>query len=198
MTESILDSLVVRVRADSSDLRRQLSDIEQDFQGLEGAAGEMADGLTRVFEDFARSGELSFDSLKRSALSVLDDIANRAIQFGIDSIFGADSASGGDIGGTLGNLLSGFLFGRAGGGAVGAGQPYLVGERGPELFVPQGAGRIMPRQDLTSGASRGAGKSTNITVNITNQGAGGDMTRRSAGQVAVAVRRAMDRADRNM
>lgn len=196
MTESILDSLVVRIRADSSDLRRQLSDIEQDFQGLEGAAGEMADGLTRVFEDFARSGELSFDSLKRSAFSVLDDIANRAIQSGLDSLFGSGSGDG--WGNLFGDIAGSFLFGRAGGGAVGAGQPYLVGERGPELFVPQGPGRIMPRQDISAGASGGAGKSTNITVNITNQGAGGDMTRRSANQVAVAVRRAMDRAGRNM
>ena len=33
---------------------------------------------------------------------------------------------------------------RATGGPVTAGQPYLVGERGPELFVPAGNGRIVP------------------------------------------------------
>ena len=33
---------------------------------------------------------------------------------------------------------------RATGGPVAAGQPYLVGERGPELFVPAGNGRIVP------------------------------------------------------
>ncbi len=47
--------------------------------------------------------------------------------------------------GLVGSLLSGItgLFeGRAGGGPVKAGTPYMVGERGPELFVPQVAGRI--------------------------------------------------------
>ena len=34
--------------------------------------------------------------------------------------------------------------GRALGGPVGAGRPYMVGERGPELFVPSRSGRIEP------------------------------------------------------
>ena len=34
--------------------------------------------------------------------------------------------------------------GRASGGPVGAGRPYMVGERGPELFVPSRSGRIEP------------------------------------------------------
>jgi len=36
------------------------------------------------------------------------------------------------------------LIGRAGGGPVAAGRPYMVGERGPELFVPNSAGSIVP------------------------------------------------------
>jgi len=34
--------------------------------------------------------------------------------------------------------------GRAGGGPVQEGKPYIVGEQGRELFVPQGAGKIVP------------------------------------------------------
>jgi len=44
------------------------------------------------------------------------------------------------------------------GGSVRRGMPYLVGERGRELFVPQTDGTIVPNQDLTGG--------TNITFNI--------------------------------
>ena len=45
--------------------------------------------------------------------------------------------------------LSGSVFGaalqaRAEGGPVVAGKPYLVGERGPELFVPRASGQILP------------------------------------------------------
>jgi hypothetical protein len=49
---------------------------------------------------------------------------------------------------------------RAGGGPVSGGSPYMVGERGPELFVPTGSGTIVPN---------GGGK-TNLTVNIRNEG----------------------------
>ena len=192
MTETILDSLVVKIRADSSDLRGQLASIEKDFGSLDTVAATTADGMSRVFENFARSGELSFSSLKRAALSVLNDIANTALQSGLDSLFGSNSS----IGNSISSLASSFLFGRASGGTVGARQPYLVGERGPELFVPERPGRIIPAQDMSRGGGRA--QATNITINITNQGQSSDMTRRSAGQVAVAVRRAMDRADRNM
>ncbi|NOZ43156.1 MAG: tail tape measure protein, partial [Alphaproteobacteria bacterium] len=182
MTETILDSLVVKIRADSTPLRRQLNNIEKDFAGLEAVAAKTTDSMSRIFDNFARSGELSFSRLKRTALSVLNDIANSAIQSGLNSIFG----SGGGIGGLLNNLVGSVLFGRAAGGTVGAGQPYLVGERGPELFVPATPGRIMPGQ---GGGRPGtpSEKKTNITINITNQGTASDMTGRSAAQVAVAV-----------
>jgi Glu-tRNA(Gln) amidotransferase subunit E-like FAD-binding protein len=38
---------------------------------------------------------------------------------------------------------------RAAGGPVGKGSPYLVGEEGPELFVPSIAGDIVPLNKLT-------------------------------------------------
>ena len=191
MTETILDSLVVKIRADSAELRGQLANIEKDFGGLEAVATRTADGMSRVFQNFARSGELSFSNLKQVALSALNDIANSAIQSGLNSIFGSGGGS------FLGNLAGSVLFGRAGGGAVGSRQPYLVGERGPELFVPEGPGRIIPRQEIGRIPTSSA-KATNITVNITNQGGANDMTQRSGAQVAVAVRRAMDRAGRDL
>jgi hypothetical protein len=48
------------------------------------------------------------------------------------------------------------LEGRAEGGPVGAGELYLVGERGPELFVPTTSGQIVPNDLLIGGASGGA------------------------------------------
>ena len=43
-----------------------------------------------------------------------------------------------------GGGFGGFLTGKAGGGYVGAGNPYMVGERGPELFIPNTSGMIVP------------------------------------------------------
>jgi hypothetical protein len=60
---------------------------------------------------------------------------------------------------------------RALGGPVGAGMPYLVGEKGPELFVPSGYGRIMDAFSTSktllsnAGGSMGGGGS-NVTINV--------------------------------
>ena len=46
--------------------------------------------------------------------------------------------------------------GRAAGGAVQAGAPYIVGEYRPEIFIPSTSGRIVPRVPQTAGATAGA------------------------------------------
>ena len=43
------------------------------------------------------------------------------------------------------------------GGAVVGGQSYVVGEQGPELFVPQSAGRIIPNDQLMVSHGRQGG-----------------------------------------
>jgi hypothetical protein len=67
---------------------------------------------------------------------------------------------------------------RAVGGPVNANSPYLVGERGPELFVPTGYGRIIDNMatmsTLTGGTPVGVGGGTvNVTINMA-PGANGD------------------------
>ena len=53
-----------------------------------------------------------------------------------------------------------FLPGMASGGAVGKGRPVMVGERGPELFIPNSSGQI------TQSARGMGGRSANVTFNI--------------------------------
>jgi len=50
--------------------------------------------------------------------------------------------------------------GRAAGGRVTGGMPYLVGEQGPEVFMPGRGGNIVPNDRLGGGG-------TNITINVT-------------------------------
>lgn len=61
------------------------------------------------------------------------------------------------------------LAGRAAGGPVSAGTPYLVGERGPELFMPRTSGSIYPNDAMGMGGA-------NIVVNVDAGGSsvGGD------------------------
>lgn len=73
------------------------------------------------------------------------------------------------LGSTLKDTFSGKWLtqmkipGRALGGSVGAGQPYYVGEKGTELFVPDTPGRIVPNNQLGNiSPSKGGGGSTFI------------------------------------
>ena len=58
---------------------------------------------------------------------------------------------------------------RADGGPVNNGQPYIVGERGPELFVPGGNGHIVPHEALQPSFAgvRAGGSTPNIYLTIT-------------------------------
>lgn len=58
---------------------------------------------------------------------------------------------------------------RAMGGPVAATQPYVVGERGPELFVPKAAGTIIPNHDLLRASNGGSSRpAPQINQTITN------------------------------
>ena len=103
---------------------------------------------------------------------------------------GGSSGGGGgsnlilNLGNMIGSLLG--LPGRATGGPVSPGRSYVVGERGPELFVPTSAGRVETGQ---------TGPSRDVRVNITiaaPQGTSAPQAlQRSSRQVASAVRRAL-------
>lgn len=71
----------------------------------------------------------------------------------LQSIVGDVEVGGQNVGrGGLGDLLENIpvigKFYRASGGPVSGGSPYIVGERGPELFVPGGSGSIVPNHAL--------------------------------------------------
>ena len=69
----------------------------------------------------------------------------------------------GGAGYAQGFTLPSLLPGRAAGGPVSAGSPYIVGERGPELFVPGRSGGIVPNNQL-------GGDTTNVVVNVDASG----------------------------
>jgi hypothetical protein len=158
---------------------------------LGGGFAKAGDVLERGLLSAIRHGSLGFDDLKRAALQAMDEIAGQAVKSGIGSLLsGPTSGSGG--GSAIGQLLSGAigslfgLPGRATGGPVAPGQGYLVGERGPELFVPTSAGRV------ETGAGTGA---RDVSVSIQLAAPRGTTApvalRRSSRQVASAVRRAL-------
>lgn len=186
-----IDSLLVEVRAGTEgfarDIARMRASVDGDLvSGFTQAGQALEKGLTGAI----RRGSLGFDELKRVALTTLGEIAAQSVQgligSGSGGSAGTATASALDLSGLLSGLLG--LPGRATGGNVSPGRGYLVGERGPELFVPTSAGRIE-----TGPLSRDAARDVKVSINLTGpRGASAPQSlQRSSRQVASAVRRAL-------
>ncbi len=185
-----IDELLVEVRASTQGFA---ADIEQMRTSVDTS---LADGFARagnVLErgllSAIRRGSLGFEDLKRIALQVLDEIAAHALRLGLDKLFGGAAQDRSDgLGGLLGSVLGGVLGlpGRATGGPVSPGRGYLVGERGPELFVPTSAGRVEAPV-----ARRPRDVRVAIALNQPRGASAPTALRRSSRQIASAVRRAL-------
>ena len=83
---------------------------------------------------------------------------------------------------------------RANGGPVSSGTPYLIGERGPELFVPGTGGTVVNNNDLRSamGTAPGArnGPMLNMTFQTTNIGGVEYVSREQLESAMMATRKA--------
>ncbi|SFR98004.1 tail tape measure protein [Sphingomonas jatrophae] len=180
-----VETLLLRVRADTRGFDGEVARLRgglADAGRVGDAAGER---IERALLRGVRSGKLGFDDLKRTAMSVLGEIAAAAVSAGIGAV-----AGGGGLGGLFGRVLGGAagLPGRATGGPVAPGRAYLVGERGPELFVPTASGRV---------ETGGSGAAREVRVSIRIDGAGASEPQalaKSGRQVARAVRAALERA----
>ncbi|MGL6043743.1 MAG: tail tape measure protein [Sandaracinobacteroides sp.] len=136
-------------------------------------------GIESALRQAARSGRLEFEDLGRAAARALGDIAAAALKL-----------DGGGLSGLLGPIGTGLLGspGRATGGPVAPGRAYLVGERGPELFVPTASGRVE-----TGGAARGP---ISVTVNVAApRDSSAQFMAQTGRQVARELRRALERMD---
>ena len=190
--DDTLDELVIEVRASTdgfaADLDQMRSSLDTSLVDGFARAGTI---LERGLLSAIRRGSLGFDDLKKTALSALDAIAAHSLKSGLNALFGGgESGSGGGLGGFLSQTF-GALFGlpgRATGGPVSPGRGYLVGERGPELFVPTSSGRIE-----TSAGGPGVGRDVRVAIQIDSPRGTVAPTamQRSSRQIASAVRRVL-------
>lgn len=113
--------------------------------------GHIGDGLVDIL-----SG--NFSNIGKNFKSMLIRMAADAIAADLTrKLFGKDGKGDGLFGALLQGVgaFLGFGGAKAGGGPVSGGTTYLVGERGPELFVPRTAGAIVPNGALSSGNTGG-------------------------------------------
>lgn len=116
-------------------------------KALEDIDKEGSNAMKTLISDLSKSKSAS-DALANA----LSRVGDRLIDIGINGIFDALSPKAGGGGGILSAIKGLFGF-RAEGGGVQKGKPYIVGERRPEIFVPDSAGRIVPRVPQQAQAS---------------------------------------------
>lgn len=189
------EELVIDVRASTAGFAADVETMRRSVDGtLLDGFGKAGNVLESGLLSALRRGSLGFDDLKRAAFRALDQIAAHALQSGFSGIFGGAGVSGGGgLGGLLGQTFGALLGlpGRATGGPVAPGRAYLVGERGPEVFMPTSAGQIAPNHALG-----GAGRDVRVAIQLAvpRGSAAPTAMQRSARQVASAVRRAVQEA----
>lgn len=144
---------------------------------LEETFSTVAQSIAESLEGAAARGETSFRSM---AEAIGDAVSESVGGAGQTSSLGAAVQ-------TLVGALGGDVFGaRADGGPVVSGGRYLVGERGPEVFTPAAAGRV----DAPAAP---------VSVSLHVSGNGDvDAVRRSQGQIAAMVARAVARGRRDL
>jgi hypothetical protein len=149
---------------DDARIREKNEEIKNSFESIGMAVSDSFKGMI--------TGAMSFkESMKSIIGAVIDQLWKLfVVQKIVGIISGAlgagataapSSASGfGNIGmSSPGNFMP--LTLRARGGSVANNTPYMVGEQGPELFVPSGNGTIIPNHNMRGG---GGGSSFNISV----------------------------------
>ena len=165
--------------------------IQQQKALAEGVSNTLGQGMTSVFDALIQGSDNWGKSLQQIASKVLVDIANQLIRIyvieqAVSAIKSFLSPSlpfgggGGQIGGvgTLGPNYGIKQF--AAGGTPPVGRPSLVGERGPELFMPGVRGSIIPNNALGGG-------STSVVVNVDASGSSVQGDQAQGRQLGVAI-----------
>lgn len=146
---------------------RQATDAQEamkrSFQQVQDAGNVVAKGLESAFAKWTTGAKLD---VKEMVSSMLADMAQLAFKNSVSQLLFGSSGSVNNGGGLFGSLATS-LFKREGGGPVTAGQPYIVGEKRPEVFVPKTSGYILP--EVPQG--RGGGSSVSMPISIDMRGA---------------------------
>jgi tape measure domain-containing protein len=165
--------------------------IQQQKALAESVSTTLGQGMASTFDLLIQGSDNWGKSLQQIASKVLVDIANQLIRiYVIEQAVSAIKSflspalpfggGGGQIGGvgTLGPNYGIKQF--ANGGVPPVGRPSLVGERGPELFMPGIRGSIIPNNALGGG-------STNVVVNVDASGSNVQGDQAQAKQLGVVV-----------
>lgn len=166
------------------------NELEKEAAAMNELFKSIGDTITTSIVDALTGAINGTKKLADVATSLLSTIGRTLLQFGLSSALGSIPGLGA-------------FFGRANGGPVQSGRPYIVGERGPELFMPSQSGRVSSNEDMRRLMGRSpasAATQMNFTFETTNIG-GTEYVSREQLELAMATTRrqaANDGATRGM
>lgn len=147
--------MIKRIEDELNSLEEETEDVtDTTTEFWRQAARNMQDAMGNTFFDWmqGKTSDMVGDFKRMIDRMVAELLASKLLNF----LVGGFAEDGGALGGIVGKGLASLGF-RANGGPVRAGQPYIVGERGPELFTPSVSGHV------TSNESMG-GNTVNINI----------------------------------
>ena len=157
-TKQKVGGLAEKIAEVAQQAQAPLDQFKQDFKTTGTMIGDTIVSSMKKFEDTLvdglMSGKFAFEDFANFVIKELLRIAIKKLI--IDKITGGFTSFLGGLGGVKGAER---------GGTVTANRPYLVGEAGAELFVPNKTGTIVPNNRLGGGMGSG-GMPVNITYNI--------------------------------
>jgi hypothetical protein len=142
-----VEDMTSRLSASNEEAKKAIPAMSQLAQMSDNAGNIIAQG----FEDAILSGEKLQEVIKAIGRDLLRMVFQQTVTSSL-----ATGISG---------AIKGAFGMRAMGGPVSSGSPYVVGERGPELFVPHASGSIVSNSNMNQGGGS-AGSSINVNYNI--------------------------------
>lgn len=145
---------------ETSNIPKELQgEMLMDIAGKMGLIGQKEAELYRQTQEWAQGLGDAAEAAMMTGRNITDIPAYKRIvieivTYGLGAVRRAMAATG-----ASGNAA---LSQRASGGPVSAGTPYVVGEEGPEVFVPNSSGKILPNRGRRG---RGGGQGMSITIN---------------------------------
>jgi tape measure domain-containing protein len=169
-------------------LKEDLNPIKLQIDAIVNGANAIGSAFGQAFQDVATGAKSTqealadaFESIGKAFISMAAEIiAKQMTLIILQTIFNALSGGGSALGtanknltgtGALKTPIPGFAIGgRANGGPVSSNQPYIVGERGPELFVPGVSGSVVSNADTRAAlAQQATNRQGNDTRAMLNQ-----------------------------
>ena len=172
VNDAVKEEALARQEVERAILNQELA-LERVQPVVEAVTTGVFDMFSAILDGSKSAEEAFSDFLKGIAQLLLKTAAQMIatyIAIGVARMFAGVPADGGDssdsFAGIPNSVLDSIIGAKANGGPVASGNPYIVGERGPELFVPRSNGRIVPNGRFGGGG----GGDTNVVVNVDAKG----------------------------